>query len=192
MPSQGRPEARESRWPRIWPRPRRMRRAASLLPQVSFHGAFEADRQQFVNPRRSQLAGIGVLRWNLFNGMADKARIEEAGHLAGTGKRREQRADSAVRLEVRRAWAGLRAAQQRIEVARASVAEAEESLRITQNRYEAGMSNVTDLLRNETARAGKPDAISGRGSRSARGRHHAGPGRGTADRGFGGIELMKP
>ena len=56
-----------------------------------------------------------------------------------------------MRLEVRRAWAGLRAAQQRIEVARAAVAEAEESLRITQNRYQAGMSNVTDLLRNETA-----------------------------------------
>ena len=31
------------------------------------------------------------------------------------------------------------------------MAEAEESLRITQNRYESGMSNVTDLLRNETA-----------------------------------------
>jgi outer membrane protein TolC len=59
--------------------------------------------------------------------------------------------DSAVRLDVRRAWADLRAAQQRIEVARAAAAEAEESLRITQNRYEAGMSNVTDLLRNETA-----------------------------------------
>jgi outer membrane protein len=56
-----------------------------------------------------------------------------------------------VRLEVRRAWADLRAAQQRIEVAKASVAEAQESLRITQNRYAAGISNVTDLLRNETA-----------------------------------------
>jgi len=36
-------------------------------------------------------------------------------------------------------------------VAKAAVAEAEESLRITQNRYESGMSNVTDLLRNESA-----------------------------------------
>jgi outer membrane protein TolC len=52
---------------------------------------------------------------------------------------------------VRRAYADLRAAEQRIEIAKASVAEAEESLRITQNRYEAGMSNVTDLLRTETA-----------------------------------------
>jgi outer membrane protein TolC len=56
-----------------------------------------------------------------------------------------------VWLQVRRAFAYLRAASQRIEVAQAAVAEAEESLRITQNRYEAGMSNVTDLLRNETA-----------------------------------------
>ncbi len=31
------------------------------------------------------------------------------------------------------------------------IAEAEESLRITKNRYETGMSNVTDLLRTETA-----------------------------------------
>jgi outer membrane protein TolC len=59
--------------------------------------------------------------------------------------------DSALRLQVRRSYADLRGAEQRIEVARAAVAEAEESLRITQNRYEAGMSNVTDLLRNETA-----------------------------------------
>lgn len=63
----------------------------------------------------------------------------------------EPRVDSGVRLEVRRAWADLKAAQQWIEVAKASEAEAEESLRITQNRYAAGMSNVTDLLRNETA-----------------------------------------
>ena len=60
------------------------------------------------------------------------------------------RAGSAIRLEVRRAWADLHAANQRIEVARAAVEEAQESLRITQNRYTAGLNNVTDLLRNET------------------------------------------
>ena len=124
---------------------------SALLPQVTFHAAFEADRQQFVNKGGANwLASIG-LRWNLFNGLADKARIEESGHWLDRAHADEQRMDSAVRLEVRRAWADLRAAQQRIEVAKAAVAEAEESLRITQNRYQAGMSNVTDLLRNETA-----------------------------------------
>ena len=63
----------------------------------------------------------------------------------------QEHADSAIRLQVRRAYAELRAAEQRIEVTKASVAEAEESLRITQNRYETGLSNVTDLLRTETA-----------------------------------------
>ena len=124
---------------------------SALLPQVGFHAAFEADRQQFINKGGANwLASIG-LKWNLFNGNGDKARIEESSHLLERAHADEQRMDSAVRLEVRRAWADLGAAQQRIEVAKAAVAEAEESLRITQNRYESGMSNVTDLLRNETA-----------------------------------------
>ena len=124
---------------------------SALLPQVSVHAAFEADRQQFVDKGGANwLASIG-LRWNLFNGMGDKARIEESNHVIERARADEQRVDSSVRLDVRRAWADLRAAGQRIEVAQAAVAQAEESLRITQNRYEAGMSNVTDLLRNETA-----------------------------------------
>jgi len=124
---------------------------SALLPQVAFHAAFEADRQQFINKGGANwLASIG-LHWNLFNGMADKARIEESSHWLERAHADEQRVDSAVRLEVRRAWANLRAAVERIEVAKAAVAEAEESLRITQNRYESGLSNVTDLLRNETA-----------------------------------------
>jgi outer membrane protein len=124
---------------------------SALLPQVGFHAAFEADRQQFINKGGANwLASIG-LRWNLFNGNGDKAKIEESRHWMERAHADEQRVDSTVRLEVRRAWADLRAAEQRIEVAKAAVAEADESLRITQNRYEAGMSNVTDLLRNETA-----------------------------------------
>ena len=123
----------------------------ALLPQVVFHGAFEADRQQFLTKGGANwLASIG-LRWNLFNGNGDKARIEESSHWLDRAHADEQRVDSAVRLEVRRAWADLRAVGQRIEVAKAAVAEADESLRITQNRYAAGMSNVTELLRNETA-----------------------------------------
>ncbi len=124
---------------------------SAMRPQVDIHAALEADRQQFVNKGGANwLVSIG-LKWNLFNGLADKARIEEAGHGVVRARADAERVDSAVRLEVRRAWADLRAAAQRIEVAKASVAEAAESLRITQNRYEAGMSNVTDLLRNETA-----------------------------------------
>jgi outer membrane protein TolC len=96
------------------------------------------------------MASVSV-RWNLFNGFADKARIAESSHLLRRAESDEQRTDSAVRLQARRSSADLRAAEQRIDVAKAAVAEAEESLRITQNRYQAGMANVTDLLHNETA-----------------------------------------
>lgn len=146
-----RPEARETHLAADLAKTQADSARSSLLPQVTFRAAFEADRQRFIDRGGANwLASVG-LHWNLFNGLADKARIQESSHWLTRAHADEQRMDSAVRLEVRRAWADLRAAQQRIEVAKAAVAEAEESLRITQNRYEAGMSNVTDLLRNETA-----------------------------------------
>ena len=124
---------------------------SSLLPQVGVRAAFEADRQRFYDRGGANwLVSIGV-RWNLFNGFSDKARIEESKYALRRSEADQERAGSTIRLQVRRTYADLRAAQQRIEVAKASVAEAEESLRITQNRYDAGITNVTDLLRTETA-----------------------------------------
>lgn len=124
---------------------------ASLLPQVDLHTAFEADRQRFYDRGGDNwLVSIG-LRWNLFNGFGDKARIGESTAALHQNQAGQQRADSAIQLQVRRAYADLRAAQQRIDVTTASVAEAVESLRITKNRYESGLNTVTDLLRTEAA-----------------------------------------
>jgi outer membrane protein TolC len=123
----------------------------NLLPQVALRGAFEADRQRFYDRGGANwLVSIG-LRWNLFNGFSDKARIEESQAALRRSAAEQERGNSAIRLQVRRAWAELRAAQQRIDTAKAAEAEAQESLRISQNRYEAGLSTVTDLLRVETA-----------------------------------------
>lgn len=123
----------------------------NLMPQVGVHAAFEADRQTFYDKGGANwLVSIG-LRWNLFNGFSDKARIEESKSALRRSEADQAHANSAIQLQVRRAYADLRAAAQRIEVTDAAVAEAEESLRITQNRYEAGFSTVTDLLRTETA-----------------------------------------
>ncbi len=71
------------------------------------------------------------------------------------------------------------------------MAEAEESLRITQNRYQAGMSNVTDLLRNETAVLESRT----RYLAAVHDQHIAATmldlAAGTAHARFGGIELMR-
>jgi outer membrane protein len=146
-----RPEMQESRLNSMLAKNQVDSARGSFLPQVGLMGAFEADRQRFVTMGGANWTAGVSLHWNLFNGLSDKARVEEASAGLRRADADTRRADSAVRLEVRRAYANLRSAEQRIEVAKASVAEAEESLRITQNRYQAGMSNVTDLLRTETA-----------------------------------------
>jgi len=124
---------------------------SNYLPQVALHGAFEVDRQRFAyRGGENWLVSIG-LRWNLFNGGADRARVAESEATTRRTAAEQARADSGVRLKVRQAWANLKASQQRIESAQASMAEAQESLRISQNRFAAGLNTVTDLLRTETA-----------------------------------------
>ena len=145
-----RPEAREVKLRTSLAENQAATAHSNLLPQVGVHAAFEADRQRFYDRGGANwLVSIG-LRWNLFNGFSDRARIEESKSALRQSQAEQEREGSAIRLQVRRAYANLRAAAQRIDVAKASVAEAEESLRITKNRYETGLSNVTDLLRTET------------------------------------------
>ncbi len=146
-----RPEARQTRFAAEIASVEADDARSNYLPQVALHGAFEADRQRFVDRGGANwLVSIG-LRWNLFNGGADKARIAEGEAAVRRTAAEQARAESGIRLQVRQAWAGLKAAQQRIESAQASVTEAQESLRISQNRFAAGLSTVTDLLRTEIA-----------------------------------------
>ena len=146
-----RPETRETNLAASLARVQADSAKASLLPQVGVRAGFEADRRRLWSGGGTNWLAAVSLKWNLFNGFADKARIAEAGYALNRAEAERERASSGARLQVRRAWADLRAAQQRIEVARAAMAESAESLRITQNRYAAGLANVTDLLRNETA-----------------------------------------
>jgi len=146
-----RPEARQTRFASEIANVQAADSRSNYLPQVNIHGAFEADRQRFVyRGGTNWLVSIGV-RWNLFNGYADKARIAEGAAVIRRTAAAQARAESGIRLQVRQAWAALKAAQQRIDSAQASVTEAQESLRISQNRFAAGLSTVTDLLRTEVA-----------------------------------------
>lgn len=148
---ESRPEVRETRLAREIATVAVADAKSNLLPQVALRGAFESDRQRFYNRGGANwLVSIG-LKWNLFNGFADQARIAESAAQVRRAQADEARVASAARLQVRRAFADLRAAEERIATAQAAVAQAEESLRIAQNRYGAGLETVTDLLRTETA-----------------------------------------
>lgn len=149
--AEGRAETRQSRLATSLAEVQNRAAHDSWLPQIGVRAVFETDAQRFVaRGGANWMAGVTV-RWNVFNGFADRAKMAETNSLLEKARADEQRAGSAVRLQVRQAYAGLQAASQRIQVAATAVAAAEESLRITQNRYEAGLATVTDLLRTETA-----------------------------------------
>lgn len=146
-----RPEARQARLSAEIAKIQAAEARSAYLPDVTAHGSFEADRERFVARGGSNwLVSVG-LRWNLFDGNADKARIAESAAAIRRSAAERSRTDSSVRLQVRQAWAGLKAAQQRIDSAEAPVSAAQESLRISQNRFAAGLGTVTDLLRTEVA-----------------------------------------
>ncbi|MCS6951406.1 MAG: TolC family protein [Bryobacterales bacterium] len=149
--TENRPELRQTRLAAQLAATQIEQARAALRPQVSFRLAFEADRQRFVTRGGANWFAGAFLRWNVFNGFADQARIREASEGLARARAQERQTEAAVRLEVRKAYTDLKAAQERLEVAAASVAMAEENLRIIRNRYEAGLTTVTELLRSQTA-----------------------------------------
>jgi len=74
---------------------------SALLPQVSFRAGLEADRQRFATRGGANWMASVSLRWNLFNGFADQARIAGNTQLLRRAESDAQRTDSAVRLQVR-------------------------------------------------------------------------------------------
>ncbi|HYM12327.1 MAG TPA: TolC family protein [Bryobacterales bacterium] len=89
----------------------------------------------------------------MWNGQETKWRVAQARFAESRAAALAKRADSAINLEVRKAYLDLDAAGRRLEVATTAVAEAEESHRIIQNRYQAGLTTITELLRSKTALA---------------------------------------
>lgn len=149
--AENRPELRQSKLTMQIAEQQTTAARAALLPEFGVRGAFEANRQEFIRKGGANWLVAASMRWNLFDGFANRARISEARASLEAARAQQRQAEQGVRLEVFKAWADAKAAEERLAVAAAAVAQAEESLRITKNRFENGLANVTDLLRNETA-----------------------------------------
>jgi outer membrane protein TolC len=124
---------------------------ASLWPQVTAHGIFEADRQRLVSGGSSNwLAGVS-LQWNVWDGSRNRGQIAAARAAEARTAALERQANSAVLLGIRRAWGNWRSASERVGVASGAVTAAEASHEIIRNRYGAGLTTVTELIRSDTA-----------------------------------------
>ena len=123
---------------------------AAFLPQVYFQGMYELNGNTFGN-RASAWMVSGQLRFNLFAGFGDAARLKAASAAESRAKAERDNALDSVRLEVRTARAEYDAALAREAVGRAAVLQARESQRIIRDRSESGLAGVTDVLRAATA-----------------------------------------
>lgn len=124
---------------------------SEFLPTLSARASYDLNHLDLAaNGQDGWFAGV-VLTWNLFNGFGDRARMAEARARLEEVEALRAAMAGRVRLEVREARLGLRAAEERIEVAQKAVAQAETSLRIIRDRYQAGLTTIVDLLANEAA-----------------------------------------
>ena len=119
---------------------------SAFLPRAGFQAGYEFDGRSWSDRQRWWAAGVEV-RWNLFNGLADRARLAAARAGIAQARAGRERAENAIRLEVRSAAARVAAAVAREETGRTAVAQAREAQRIIRERYQAGMAGVTDVLR---------------------------------------------
>ena len=123
---------------------------SGFYPQAAVQGVYEFNGGTFTDRASAWTVGA-VLRWNLFGGFADSARLGEAKAAAERARAERQRQEAAARVDVRSAAANLEGARARLEVGRLAVAQATESHRIVRDRFDAGLAPVNDLLRSAMA-----------------------------------------
>jgi outer membrane protein TolC len=153
LAGQNRPEIRQAELAQRLAYTQRQIAGAGYQPEVVFQGILETDRQNFFSKGGSNWFTAVTLRWNLWDGRETRARVQQARFAENRAEALRRRADSAIHLEVRKAYLDLKAAVERVEVAFAASIEAGEAHRIIQNRHHAGLTTVTELLRSETALA---------------------------------------
>ena len=121
------------------------------LPNLNLVARFDKDTNEFIGGGGDSYTLMGVLSWNVFDGLRTTHAVREArARLNEAGQQRE-RMREAVLFEVRRAYGYLDEARQRIAAAAGSVEEAEEGLRILRARFRSGLAKTTDVLDAETA-----------------------------------------
>jgi outer membrane protein TolC len=124
---------------------------ADFFPTLGATAGYELHHQKFAaDGQDSWFAGV-VFRWNLFNGLQDRAKVAEAQARFSESRAQRAKLASRIRLETKEAFLTLKATEARIGVAQRAVGQAEEALRIVKDRYEAGLTTIVDLVASEAA-----------------------------------------
>ena len=120
---------------------------AAFKPQVAFgiDAGFEDEDFRYGSDTRFVLASV-IVRWSLYSGGGDRARVREAAALIEELRATRDIAAQQIRLEVQRALYDVEVADASIETAEKRVQAAEGSFRIASRKRDLGKINQTEFI----------------------------------------------
>jgi outer membrane protein len=123
----------------------------NYLPRLHVVAEYDVDQRRLFGPNADSYTVMALMNFNLFNGLADLARVRESRAQEIQARELKKELEDRVRHQVTEAILNLTTAHERLKVARATQAQARESLRLIRLRYEAGLTILLDLLSAEDA-----------------------------------------
>jgi outer membrane protein len=123
----------------------------NYLPRLHVVAEYDVDQRRLFGSSGDSYTVMALLNFNLFNGLADLARVRETRAKETQARDLKRDLEDRVRHQVTEAILNLKTAHDRLGVAEKAVAQARESLRLIRLRYETGLTILVDLLTAEDA-----------------------------------------
>jgi TolC family type I secretion outer membrane protein len=123
----------------------------NYLPRLNVVAEYDVDQRRLFGSNGDSYTVMAVMNFNLFNGLADLAKVRESRAQETQARELKQELEDRVRQQVTEAIVNLKTAHERLRVARAALAQAREGLRLIRLRYETGLTILVDLLTAEDA-----------------------------------------
>lgn len=111
---------------------------------------FQGEEYSFTKDDDYLLASL-VLRWNIFSGMQNDARIQHARLEQKMIEQKQEEMESAIKLEVTNAWYAMQAAYKSIESAELQVETTQKAFQIIDRKYDQGQVGLIEYIDARTA-----------------------------------------
>ncbi len=106
---------------------------------------FQGEEYRFDREHDFWTASV-VLEWNIFNGLQDKARVEQATLEQRRLKAQLAELNQQIELEIRQAFDNFKVAQKKTEVAEKQLVSARASFELIQKKYQQGAASLIEFL----------------------------------------------
>ena len=121
---------------------------SSLMPRfdLEISGNYANELRHNVSKEVLNGKALVVMKWNLYNGGIDSARVSEAKYRASEARAQTFSAGLNIERELRMAWNAMRAARARSVYLRTRLAANRRSLAIQKQQFTAGRRTLLDIL----------------------------------------------